>query len=130
KSLRKEEASPQLAKDLAAQKERVEQLMENVRKTVEQAETSEPLLAKQLYDAARNARDQSPTENLQKAAQLAGQNRLGEASTAERKAKAGVEQLESGIARAAESILGDESEALRRARDELAGLSDSVRKEL
>ena len=130
KSLRKEEASPQLAKDLAAQKERVEQLMENVRKTVEQAETSEPLLAKQLYDAARNARDQSPTEKLQKAAQLAGQNRLGEASTAERKAKAGVEQLESGIARAAESILGDESEALRRARDELAGLSDSVRKEL
>lgn len=130
KSLRKDEASPQLAKDLATQKERVEQLMENVRKTVEQAETSEPLLAKQLYDAARSARDQSPTENLQKAAQLAGQNRLGEASTAERKAKAGVEQLESGIARAAESILGDESEALRRARDELADLSDSVRKEL
>jgi hypothetical protein len=130
KSLRKEEASPQLAKDLASQKERVEQLMENVRKTVEKAETSEPLLAKQLYDAARSARDQSPTENLQKAAQLAHQNRLGEASTAERKAKAGVEQLESGIVRAAESILGDESEALRRARDELAGLSDSIRKEL
>ncbi|MCC7423399.1 MAG: hypothetical protein IT428_24245 [Planctomycetaceae bacterium] len=130
KSLRKEEASPQLAKDLVAQKERVEQLMENVRKTVEQAETSEPLLAKQLYDAVRSAREQSPSENLQKAAQFAGQNRLGEASTAERKAKAGVDQLESGIARAAEAILGDESEALRRARDELAGLRDSVRKEL
>lgn len=130
KSLRKEDASPQLAKDLTTQKERVEQLMENVRKTVEQAETSEPLLAKQLYDAARSAREHSPDENLQKAAQLAGQKRLGEASTAERKAKAGVEQLESGIARAAESILGDESEALRRARDELADLSDSVRKEL
>src|SRR5262249_25145295 len=51
---------------------------------------------------------------------------LPQATSAERKARAGVEELRQGVERAAGSVLGDDSEALRLAQSELDALTEQL----
>ncbi len=130
KSLRAAKRTEQVEQKLAEQRDRLQQLMDDVRGVVEQAEAAEPLLSQKLYDTARKSRDHQPDANLDAARKHVQQQRLADAAQSEQKARRGIEELEAGISKAAESILGDETEALRRARDELAELSNAVRDEL
>src|SRR5262249_13958328 len=108
----------------------LEQLLDRMRNTVQEAEETEPLLAKNLYDAARKATEQSVPEALRDASQLANLGVADEAVKASRRAGQGIDQLREGVERAARSVLGDEPAALRRAQGELDDLADQVNREI
>lgn len=115
------------ARQIEKQTERVEKLMEEMRRVSEQAETAEPLLSQGLYDAVRKAHTSGLEENLDETRQYA---RMGERSLAqdsERKATKAVEDLQKGVEKAAERILGSEGDALRMARAELDSLIEDMK---
>jgi hypothetical protein len=98
--------------------------------TVMEAEESEPLLADQLYDAARKARQQELDSTLNTARRMLEYGFLEDAKREEAQARQGISELREGIERAADSVLGDETEALRRARETLEELSNQLAGEL
>jgi hypothetical protein len=107
------------SRQVAEQQENVEKLLNNMRQLSEQAEQSEPLLHKNLYDAVRKAQTAGLEENLQETRDQLRYGTQAEAKDAERKAANAVDQLQKGVEKAAESVLGSESEALRVAKNEL-----------
>lgn len=107
------------ARQMAEQQENVEKLLNNMRQLSEQAEQSEPLLHKNLYDAVRKAQTNGLEENLQEARDQLRYGSATEAKDAERKAANAIDELQKGVEKAAESVLGSESEALRVAKNEL-----------
>jgi len=119
-----------IEQEFTRQREDLEKLVDRMRGTVQEAEESEPLLAKSLYDAARKADEQAVPEALREAERLA---RLGvpeEAAKSSRRAGEGLDQLRQGVERAARGILGDEVAALRRAQDEVEDLADQLDREI
>ncbi|MFV0445351.1 MAG: hypothetical protein ACK5Q5_17375 [Planctomycetaceae bacterium] len=120
----------QSVKQLAAQQQRLSEVLEQMRSLVEAAEGPEPLLSKRLYDAMRATRVDKPEEALAAASELVRRGFDQPAQEAEAQARAGINKLKTGIEQAAESVLGNEDEALRRARADLALLTDSVAREL
>ncbi|MBL9134109.1 MAG: hypothetical protein JNG86_23045, partial [Verrucomicrobiaceae bacterium] len=107
------------SRQVAEQQENVEKLLNNMRQLSEQSEQSEPLLHKNLYDAVRKAQTSGLEENLQETRDQLRYGSAAEAKDAERKAANAVEELQKGVEKAAESVLGSESEALRVAKNEL-----------
>jgi hypothetical protein len=107
------------ARQMAEQQENVEKLLNSMRQLSEQAEQSEPLLHKNLYDAVRKAQTNGLEENLQEARDQLRYGSAAEAKDAERKAANAIDELQKGVEKAAESVLGSESEALRVAKNEL-----------
>jgi hypothetical protein len=104
---------------VAEQQENVEKLLNNMRELSEQAEQSEPLLHRNLYDAVRKAQTSGLEANLQETRDQLRYGSAAEAKEAERQAANAVEELQKGVEKAAESVLGSESEALRVAKNEL-----------
>lgn len=119
KTLTGSNANRELADRIDRQRENMERLIEQMKDISEQAEASEPLLSKELYDTLRNA----GTENLDKVLQATGEllrrNFLPQAQDIERRAGEGIEEIREGVEEAARSVLGDESESLRLARAQL-----------
>lgn len=107
------------ARQVAEQQENVEKLLNNMRQLSEQSEQSEPLLHKNLYDAVRKAQTAGLEENLKETQDQLRYGSQAEAKDAERKAANAVEELQKGVEKAAESVLGSESESLRVAKNEL-----------
>jgi hypothetical protein len=120
----------ELAERIDRQREGIRELTDSIRDVSEQAETSEPLLSRRLYDTLRTA----STENLDRALEATGQllrrSFLPQARDIERRAAEGIEQLRQGVEQAAESVLGDEAEALRLARSQLDELLRQVSDEV
>ncbi len=130
KSLRGQSEEDKLPEQLAEQKQRLENLVERMRETIEEAEQSEPLLSERLYDAARKVQQQNLPRALE-AAELSMRRGLqDDAREQERLARSGIRELREGVERAAESVLGDDAEALRRARDELERLTRDLNDEI
>ena len=128
-SLKQRLSGAQASRKIDEQKERATKLMDDMKRVAEQAEASEPLLHKRLYEAVRSANTQGLEENLDEAS---AQSRYGErnaAQDAERRASKAIDDLKSGVEKAAESVLGNESEALRMARNELDKLIDEAKGE-
>ncbi|MEZ6067758.1 MAG: DUF4175 family protein [Planctomycetaceae bacterium] len=119
-----------LTEQLQRQEEALQGLLTEMRTVVEESETAEPLLSSRLYEAIRDTRADKPLESLAAASQLYRRGFDVPAREAEAQARAGIDKLRDSIEQAANTILGDEEEALRRARDELRELSDSVGREL
>lgn len=109
----------QLSRQVSEQQENIEKLLNAARQLSEQAEQSEPLLHRNLYDAVRKAQTGGLEENLQEARDQLRYGSREEAKEAERKAANSVADLQKGIEKAAESVLGSESEVLRVAKNEL-----------
>ncbi|OYW72090.1 MAG: hypothetical protein B7Z37_25885 [Verrucomicrobia bacterium 12-59-8] len=107
------------SRQMGEQQEKVGKLLNSMRQLSEQAEESEPLLHRNLYDAVRKAQTSALEENLQEARDQLRYGSQAEAKDAERKAANAVEELRKGVEKAAESVLGSESEALRVAKNEL-----------
>ncbi|MEZ5387275.1 MAG: DUF4175 family protein [Prosthecobacter sp.] len=107
------------ARQVTEQQENVEKLLNSMRDLSEQAEQSEPLLHRNLYDAVRKAQTSGLEENLQETRDQLRYGSQAEAKEAERKAANAVDELQKGVEKAAESVLGSESEALRVAKNEL-----------
>jgi hypothetical protein len=115
---------------LQNQKKQLDQLTERIQKTVQEAEKPEPLLAQKLYDAARGAAEQKVGDSIDTARRLAQGGITPDAADASRKAAQGTEQLRKGVEQAAETVLGGQTEALKRAQRELEELSEQVNREV
>lgn len=161
KSLTDSDERKELASQLDAQKQRMDELVKHATDVTQKAEPVEPLLSRQLYDTLRKA-TQDDAKNLQDTSDdLLTQGRLrqsvydrlresrragepavevtadllrqgfsSEASNLEQRARRSINDLKSGVERAAESVLGDDTEALRLARSELEELSRQLEREL
>src|SRR6185437_970277 len=120
----------QLADQLAKQANTLTNLMANMRAISEQSENVEPLLSQKLYDTFRRA-DQKKTDNLlQMGAQLAQRGFLPQTSDVERSARTNINELRQGVDAAAESVLGNEADALRFAQQELQDLTRQMQREV
>ncbi|MCB9937541.1 MAG: hypothetical protein H6823_04815 [Planctomycetaceae bacterium] len=129
-SLRDSGDREELVGELEQQTERTKQLLDKMQETVMEAEESEPLLADQLYDAARKARQQELDSTLNTARRMLEYGFVEDAKREEAQARQGISDLREGIEKAADSVLGDETEALRRAREALEQLSNQLAGEL
>ncbi len=130
KTLSDSPETTQLQQQLGAQTEKMTNLLDNITRVSQEAEASEPLLAKQLYDTLRKASQGNADQSLQRARELLKLNFPDEAGQFEQRARKEIVDVKQGVERAAESVLGDETEALRLARRELDELSRQLEKEL
>jgi hypothetical protein len=130
KSLRDAGDRENLVQDLTEQRQRLSGLQEQMRQTIDEAEPTEPLLAERLYEAARNIQDQNVERALESAERSLRNGLARDAQQQEQSAGPGITQLREGIEKAAEAVLGDETEALRRAREELQSLSKELNEEI
>ncbi len=129
-SLRDTGERKKVTEGLQQQQKTLDKLLDQMRNTVQDAEETEPLLAKNLYDTVRKANEQKIPDALKAAEQLAELGVNEEAGKASRHAGQGIEQMREGVERSAKSVLGDEAAALRRAQSELEDLADQVNEEI
>lgn len=115
---------------LQTQKSSLTNLLQSMRQVTEQAETAEPLLSRQLYDSIRKASQARPEKALDLAQNLLDKNFLPQAQQAQENARETIHDLRNNLEKAAESVLGDESESLRFAQRELEKLTERVRREM
>lgn len=125
-----EPAPDGLSEDFARQKEQLQSVLERTKKLVEDSEASEPILSKRLYETLRQLRRDPPEDALEEVVQFTQQGFRSQLADVEQRARAGIQNLQQGIEQAAESILGNEAESLRRAQAELAELREAIRREL
>jgi len=119
----------QVAEALGEQKEKLGGLTDKMKKVTEEAETSEPLLSKQLYETLRSAEQQQVEQALDVTRQLLDKGFNDEAKQVAPQARKGIDDLKKGVEKAAESVLGDEAESLRRARQALDDLAKQAERE-
>jgi hypothetical protein len=109
----------ELADQTNKQKQSVEGLLEQMKDVSEQAEASEPLLSRKLYDTLRKTSSDNVDRALEVTSELLRRNFLPQAQEMEQRASKGIEELKKGVEDAAGSVLGDESESLRLAQQQL-----------
>lgn len=119
-----------LQNELDEQSEQLDRILEQMRGVVEKAETAEPLLARQLYETIRKTRADRTDEALEETRNLNRRGLTKDAAIAERRAHEGLDRMQKGIERAAEAVLGNELESLKRASRELAQAGEAVEQEL
>ncbi len=152
----------QVRQEMQQQQERMRELFERATEISSQAESTEPLLSRQLYESLRRTNQEESLsfrelqeellrsgrlsravlERLQQGAsspeggkslglvnELLEDGMLPQAAEAERRARAGIEELVRGVERAAESVIGDDAEALRLAQQELEDVTEQLRRE-
>lgn len=130
RSLRQSQERAQLQAEFQQQQQQANQILDQAKQVVQQAETSEPLLSKQLYDMLRSTREAKLDQALSATQQLLKQGVLPEAAKAEQQARSAIDQLKQGIEKATESVLGNEVDSLKRARRELAQLAEQLEEEI
>ncbi len=154
-----------VAKQLDQQQQRTGDLVKRATELSEEAEPSEPLLSRQIYEAARQfAQDDSgavketqqqmmregrlesyddqfddmrrlqESEQAGKAlrltAQLLKRNQQEDAERTGEKARENINRLRQGVEKAAESVIGDDTAALRLAESQLQAAAEAVQKEI
>jgi len=129
-SLRGGEDRRKLTRQVERQEEDLGDLLQQMQKTVQESEQAEPLLSKQLYDTFRKARQQQIDGALEMTRQLLERGFADEARKADRQATEGIGELNRGVQRAAESVLGERGEALRRAKRQLDELAEQLNDEI
>jgi hypothetical protein len=130
RSLRDSADRQKIQTGLEGQKQKLNEIVDEMRQVTQAAESSEPLLSKQLYDTLRRTSQDQLAQKLQTTADLVQRGLAADASTAEQGARQGIEKLKQGVEKAANSVLGDETAALRRARQELQDAAERVQREL
>lgn len=120
----------ELLRQLEEQRRGYTNLLENVRTVSEQAENAEPLLSRQLYETYRQASQSGAEDSLNLVENLVRQRFPDEAAPFEEKAREEIANLREGVEAAAESVLGDDTEALRLARRELEELARQLEEEM
>ncbi|MEZ6128264.1 MAG: DUF4175 family protein [Planctomycetaceae bacterium] len=129
-SLRNERDRDGLQKKVAEQRDDLERILEQAKKLVEEAEDSEPLLSRRLYDTVRETREQKPEEALEATEILVSRGLWNQGQQAEQIARKGIDDLAQGIEKAADAVLGSEAESLRRAQEEIEALSEQLASEV
>ena len=129
-SLKSDRNREELQKQFGEQRDRLNRVVDDAKKMVEQAEQSEPLLSNKLYDALRDLKDTKPQEALEATELLAGRGMWSQSQQAEQAARKGIDQLRKGIEQAADSVLGSEAESLRRAQSQLQNATEKLASEV
>ncbi|MCA9016916.1 MAG: hypothetical protein KDA77_16410, partial [Planctomycetaceae bacterium] len=93
RSLRKNQGQQKLAEQLEEQEGRLKNLVEQMKKVVQESEKSEPLLSKHLYDAIRKSRPFRPEDALKNAANFLKEGATERAQQAEQRAGQGIETM-------------------------------------
>lgn len=128
--LRRQNQPEELREQLVDQRESLDELLESMEQTVRNAEESEPLLAEQLYEAHRAATGNRVADRLDQTREALRRGMMPEAQQLEQSAREGIRSLRQQIDNAAESVLGNRAEALRRAEQELERLSRELNREI
>ncbi len=129
-SLRDGGAKEKVEQGLAEQKKQLDTLTERLKKTVQEAEQPEPVLAQELYNTVRGAAEEKVGDAIDLARRLSAAGGTADAADASRKAGQGTERLRKGVEKAAEGVLGGQTEALKRAQRELDELAEQVNREV
>jgi hypothetical protein len=129
KSLDDSAPRQQLARQMAHQESALTNLLGEMQTVSEQAEASEPLLSEQLYDTLRRASQMYNESLLKTGEQLIDHGLVSQAGEAERDVRKNLNELREKVERAAQSVLGNETDALRYAQKELDDLSAQVERE-
>jgi hypothetical protein len=152
----------QLMNQLAQQKQRLTNLVERATQVSEEAEVSEPLLSRELYDSLRkfsqdNLKDMKRTEEdlvrkglmsenrydrfkqspdpdaaklMEITSELLRQDSRRQASEIVQRSSDSINAFKQGVERAAESVLGDDTDALRLAQEQLTKLAQDLEREM
>jgi hypothetical protein len=126
KSLDDSTQRQQLSQQVERQQSSLTNLLSQMQNVTEQAESTEPLLSQQLYDAIRRE-SQLHTDNILDAEQqLVEHGLMSQAGEAEHVAHTNINELRQHIERAAESVLGNEADSLRFAEKQLDELTSRL----
>ncbi len=116
-----------LAQNLDRQRANLDRLMQNLQEVTDASETTEPALHTQLYDLLRQqAQTQAQTDignRLQAGAELLRRGFVDQSREEQAGVAQGLDQLRRGVERAADSVLGDETQTLQFAQNELNDLA-------
>ena len=124
------ETKSELPKELGEQRKELDEVLDQARKLTERAEGNEPLLTKQLYDTLRATHQNQTARAVEMMQQLVEHGLNSEATKVEPRAQEGVKKLRAGIEKAAESVLGNDVEGLRRAKQEVDRLVQALAEEI
>ena len=119
----------ELGRRLKQQRDQVRNLEQEMRDLVVEAEEVEPIMSERLYDAWRGTRQFPPDNALDWAAQSLQRGFDADARAQNEQASAGIQRLREGVDSAAEAVLGNETDALRRASQELQRLTAELQGE-
>jgi hypothetical protein len=111
-------------------REKMEELLEKMKNTVAEAESSEPLVADSLYDGFREAKQSGIDRQLEQIPLLLDRGFDNRAQQLAEEAGQGISKLKERIEKAAESVLGSEQESLRRALREIDRANQQLREEM
>ena len=129
RTLTDSQETEELAEQIDRQQENMATLIERMRQLSEQSETAEPLLSRKLYDTLREASTENVDRALEAMSELLRRNFLPQAQEVEQQAGEGIRAIREGVEEAAENVLGDETEALRLAREQIDELIRQVETE-
>jgi hypothetical protein len=116
--------------EISRQEERLKDLTQQMTDVSQQSETAEPLLSKQLYDTLREMRQRNLDQRMRMTGEMVQHGFLSEAAQAEQPLRQDIEDLNRRVDRAARSVLGDSTEAMRRALEEVEDLTRDLQKEI
>lgn len=130
RSLSDSNAVASLSEELTEQQDKARELVRDMKDVTDASEASEPLLSRKLYETLRRTGTDNLDQALEVTEELVRRNFMTEAQRIEQRASEGIETLREGVEDAAQSVLGDPSEALRRAEMQLDNLIDQVEQEM
>ena len=130
KTLAPSEDLKQLATKFQEQKTGLTNLLQQMREVSEQAEPSEPMLSRQLYDTMRKTSQGNVENNLSVSEELLKRSFLSEAAQFSRRTGDEMNELKRGVEEAASGVLGDEAETLKFAKSELDDLVKKLEREI
>jgi hypothetical protein len=130
KTLDNSEQRQQLVQQMARQQSALTNLLAAMQDVTEKAESTEPLLSEQLYDALRRASQMHTESYLEAGSELVDRGFLSKAAEVESSAHTNINELRQRVEHAAGSVLGSQSEALRYAQNELSDLAKQVERGL
>ena len=129
RSLDDSEERDALAEKMEAQGERLSQLMDDLREITEGAQHGEPGLHRKLYDLLRKQSGSNFDERYDYGSDMLRQGFVDDAREMQDGLSEELNELSKGIAKAAETILGDETTTLRYSQRELDRLSEQLAEE-
>jgi hypothetical protein len=130
KTLDNSQQRQQLVQQMAKQESSLTNLLANMQDVTEKAESTEPLLAEQLYDTLRRSGQMHTESLLEAGGELVDRGFLNKAAEVERSARTNINELRQRVEKAAESVLGSQAEALRYAQTELNDLTKQVERDV
>ncbi len=102
----------------------------SVVKEMQQELLDRGMLTRSLLERLEQTAASEGAKSLEVTAEMLRQGYLPQADSAEERARAGIDEMRRGVERAAERVLGDDTEALRTAQRELDALTEQIEREV